>query len=60
MDVTFSIVLDSLQPHRLNTSEGGEIAVNLVVFIWELDVVLCDVYHLKIKSGHLKFIDDME
>jgi len=49
MDVTFPIVLDSLQPHWLNTPEGGEIAVNLVVFVWELDVVLCD---LKIKSSH--------
>jgi len=60
MDVTFLIVLDGLQPHKLNIPEGGEIAMNLGVSVCGLDVVLCDAYPPTIKSIHVKFITDRE
>jgi len=55
--VTFPIVLDGLQSHGVNNPEGGEITVNLVVFVWELDVVLCDAFQPKNKKQSSKVLN---
>lgn len=43
MNMTFPIALDVLEPRRLDTPKRSEITMYLVIFIWELDVVLCDI-----------------
>lgn len=43
MLVTFVSELDFLEPCRVYTPERSEVEVDLVVLVWELDVVLLDV-----------------
>lgn len=41
--------LNSLQVSRIHTPEGLEVMVNLVVLVWELDVVLFDIRPPRVK-----------
>ena len=38
-----SLLLDGEQIPGLNTPKGFEVTMNLVIFIWQLDVVLFDI-----------------
>ena len=41
--MTLPIALDGLEAHGLDTPKGGEIMMDLIVFIGELDLVLYDI-----------------
>lgn len=43
MYVAFVSKLDGLETCRLYTPERSEIGIDLVIFVWELNVVLLDV-----------------